>query len=162
VKHFTVNLPRRTGRNQAFSLIEVVLAIGVTSFALLGMVALLPMGLKTSHQAADTMTQAQIVQYARNQMELTPFANLSTAWSGAILYFDNQGLPTTAADPEQIYKVTFALKNVNINGADVLLGGANAPSGMTDAQSVQVIIANRTMAATPPTTNVIVVPNAGF
>ena len=39
-----LHLLRKAAQSQAFSLVEVVLAIGVTSFALLGMVALLPMG----------------------------------------------------------------------------------------------------------------------
>ena len=72
---------------------------------MLGMVALLPIGLKTSHMAVDLMTEAQIVQYARNELELTSFTNLPT-WNANTLYFDNQGLPTTSADPEGIYSVT--------------------------------------------------------
>jgi len=154
-------------QGQAFSLVEVVLAIGVTSFALLGMVALLPMGLKTSHQAADAMTEAQIVQYARNQLEMTPFTNLS-AWVSNPLYFDNQGLPTTATDAEQIYKATFAVGNVQLStgggSAGSVLGvNPNAPNGVADASLVQLTIVNRTMAG-PAATNVfpIVVPNAGF
>jgi len=162
-----LHLSPRARKAQAFSLVEVVLAIGVTSFALLGMVALLPMGLKTSHQAADAMTEAQIVQYARNQLEMTPFTNLST-WVSNPLYFDNQGLPSTATDAQQIYKATFAIGDVQLStsgsGAGSILGAnANAPNAAADATLVQLTIVNRTMAGAAAT-NVfpIVVPNSGF
>ena len=155
------------GRNRAFSLVEVVMAIGITSFALLGMVALLPIGLKSSHAAVDLMTEAQIVQYARNQLELTSFTNLPI-WSTNTLYFDNQGLPTTNGDPEQIYTTTFAVTNVALvtNGGTVsapILINTGPNSTSTNAMLVQVFIVNRTVAGTSGT-NIfpIVVPNAGF
>jgi uncharacterized protein (TIGR02598 family) len=159
------------GVTAAFSLVEVVLAIGITSFTLLTMVALLPMGLGMAHTAANATTQSQIVEYARNQMEMTSFANLSS-WGTTNLYFDNQGLPTTASDPEQIYAVSFGVINVglSINGAstNAYLGpNANltnaAGASEADAQLVQVYIVNRT-APGPAATNLvtIIVPNSGF
>lgn len=159
------------GVTTAFSLIEVVLAIGVTSFTLLVMVALLPMGLRTAHLAADATTQSQIVQFARNQMEMTSFTNLGT-WASTNLYFDNQGLPTTATDPEQIYAVSFGVVNVGLstnNGSTNAYLGPNANltnsagASQADAQLVQVYIVNRT-ASGPSATNLvtIVVPNSGF
>jgi uncharacterized protein (TIGR02598 family) len=156
---------------QAFSLVEVVLAIGVTSFALLGMVALLPIGLKNSHQASDAMTQAQIVQYARNELELTPFTNLPSWNSSTPLYFDSQGLPTTASSTTQpyLYSVTFTVSNVQMStnsgaAATAALGvNANAPNGAADADLVLVNIVNRTIPGTSGSNAFpIVVPNAGF
>ncbi len=167
MKFQSLSRARSRSSGQAFSLVEVVLAIGVASFTLLGMVALLPIGLKTAKEAADATTQSQIVQYCRNQLELTPFANLSTAWTSQTLYFDNQGLPTTSTDAEQIYTVKFNVGNVGLstNGvATVAYLGQNANlNNVADAQLVQVIMINRTLAGTAGS-NVfpIVVPNAGF
>jgi len=151
----------------AFSLVEVVLAIGVASFTLLSMVALLPMGLKTAHEAAEATTQSQIIQYCRNQLELTSFTNLSS-WSTATDYFDNQGLPTTSTDPEGIYTVTFHIGNINLStnssaSVSYLASNTNLPNNAADAQMVQVIMVNRTIAGSAGS-NVfpIVVPNAGF
>ncbi len=155
------SLQHRADENRAFSLVEVVLAMGVMSFALLGMVALLPMGLKTSHLAADAMTQAQIVQYSRNQLELTPFTNLAN-WSSVTAYFDNQGLPTTNNDPEQIYKVTYTVGNVTMSGTTVLTTNPNAPNAAADAQLVQVNIYNRTAPGATANVFPIIVPNSGF
>ena len=142
---------------RGFSLVEVVLAMGITSFALMGMLALLPIGLSTSHQAAEATTDAQIVQYVRNQLELTSFSSLST-WGNTTLYFDNQGLPAAVSDPGRIYTVTFSVGDVGINtGSGVTHPYAANAGGST----VQVNIANRT---SPSTTNFfpIIVPNAGF
>jgi len=177
---FSLHFSQKTSRRQGFSLVEVVLAIGVTSFALLGMVALIPMGMKTSHQAIDAMTEAQIVQYARNELELTPFASLASSWDLATvgtakgtLYFDNQGLPTTSTDPEMIYKVTFAVGSVQLStlsgtATSVLTGNLNTPGATAstpaaNAQLVQVSIVNRTTPGASGTAVFpIIVPNAGF
>ncbi|MEI9998878.1 MAG: Verru_Chthon cassette protein B [Verrucomicrobiota bacterium] len=159
--------PTTLTRRAAFSLIEVVLALGVTSFALLSMVALIPMGLTTAREASDATTEAQIVQFARNEIELTSFSNLG-AWSGATGYFDNEGLPTTQGAASQIYTVTYAVTNMamSIDGstsASSILINTGPTSSATNAMRVEVTIVNRTVAGTAAT-NVfpIVVPNAGF
>ncbi len=157
----------RPVRAVAFSLIEVLLALGVTSFALLTMAALIPMGLSEARQASDATTESQIVQFARNEIEMTPFTNLS-AWAGTNSYFDNQGLPTTKGGPEQIYSVSYAVSNVALstNGTapyqPFLNTAPNTTSTIsTNAVVVQVDIVDRTA---PFATNIfpIVVPNAGF
>jgi uncharacterized protein (TIGR02598 family) len=153
--------------SDAFSLVEVVIALGVTSFALLSMVALIPMGLIQAREASDTTTESQIVQYARNEIEMTPFTNLS-AWSATTSYYDNQGLPTTKGSVEQIYTVNYAVTNVSMStggnstaNAMFLNTGPNSTS--TNAMVVQVNIVNRTVPGAAAT-NIfpIVVPNAGF
>ena len=152
---------------RAFSLIEVVLALGVTSFALLGMAALLPIGLSTTRQASNRTTEADLVQYVRNELELTSFTNL-TVWSTIPLYFDDQGLPTTSTDPERIYTATLAVKNLvfcaaNSSSGSPLFINTGPANNSTNAMLVEVTISNRTMAG-PTATNVfpVIVPNAGF
>jgi uncharacterized protein (TIGR02598 family) len=150
----------------AFSLVEVVLALGVTSFALLSMVALIPLGLTEAREATDSTTESQIVQYARNEIEMTPFTNLSV-WAGTSSYFDNQGLPTSKGAAEQIYTVSYAVTNVAMstdgNAASAMYVNTGPNSTSTNAMVVQVNIVNRTAPGTSAT-NVfpIVVPNAGF
>ena len=150
-----------------FSLVEVVLALGVTSFTLLGMVALIPAGLSSAREAADATTESQIIQYSRNQLELTTFTNLPS-WTGTKSYFDFQGLPTTQGAASQIYQVSYAVTNLaeSINGnatANPILINTGPSSTYTNAMMVQVTIVNRTVAG-PAATNIfpIVVPNAGF
>jgi len=49
-------------RVAAFSLVEVVLAIGVIAFALVAILGVFPVGLSTSHSAQDETRAAQIAQ----------------------------------------------------------------------------------------------------
>ena len=56
-------LQARTRVNQsAFSLVEVVLALGVISFAIVAILGILPIGLQTSHSSQDETRAAQIAQ----------------------------------------------------------------------------------------------------
>ena len=161
-----MNKTKRLPFSSAFSLVEVVLALGVTSFALLSMVALIPLGLTEAREATDSTTESQIVQYARNEIEMTPFTNLS-AWAGTNSYFDNQGLPTSKGSAEQIYTVSYGVTNVAMstggNAANAMYLNTGPNSTSTNAMVVQVNIVNRTAPGTSAT-NIfpIVVPNAGF
>ena len=49
-------------RQRAFSLVEVVLALGVISFAIVAILGVLPVGLSTSHSAQDDTRAAHIAQ----------------------------------------------------------------------------------------------------
>ena len=50
------------GRRSAFSLVEVVLALGVISIAIVAILGLVPTGLQTSHSSQDETRAAQIAQ----------------------------------------------------------------------------------------------------
>src|SRR5947209_6065666 len=49
-------------RRSAFSLVEVVLALGIVSFAIVAILGLIPTGLQTSHSSQDETRAAQIAQ----------------------------------------------------------------------------------------------------
>lgn len=89
----------------AFSLVEVCLAIGVTSFAFLGVFALLPAGLGLFRQAIDTSVSAQIVQRIAGDAQQTDFDTLTgyAANNGfyflPMRYFDDQGSEVKVVDP---------------------------------------------------------------
>ncbi len=48
--------------NPAFSLVEVVLALGVVAFAIVAILGVIPVGLSTGHSAQDQTRSAQIAQ----------------------------------------------------------------------------------------------------
>ena len=73
----------------AFTLIEVTLAIGVISFAILGMVGLNSVGLKTLRSARDSVLEAQVVQAVGSEARLSDFSNLSTL--AGTNYYDQEG-----------------------------------------------------------------------
>jgi uncharacterized protein (TIGR02598 family) len=87
----------------AFSLVEVTLALGLVGFAVLAVIGLLPGGLSTLRQSMEQTVEAQIVQSIAAQSVITPFKQMSTNDQ----YFDDEGLPSTAAEARYTAKVTF-------------------------------------------------------
>jgi uncharacterized protein (TIGR02598 family) len=101
----------------AFSLVEVVVALGVIAFAIVAIIGLVPTGLQTSHSSQDETRAAQIAQllfaslvsqsqtqFENIQLPVTPAAPLdlskstSTATAPAVqLYADNSGQLSTSA-----------------------------------------------------------------
>jgi uncharacterized protein (TIGR02598 family) len=77
-------------RTKAFSLVEVVLAIGVVAFAFLAMFGLLPVGMTTFRQAVDTTIGSQIVLRIINEAQQTDYPTL-IANPTSQRYFDDQG-----------------------------------------------------------------------
>jgi uncharacterized protein (TIGR02598 family) len=88
----------RVGRNwfktrqkralQGFSLMEVVLAVAVTSFGCVSLLGLLPAGLDTFGSAMETSVRGQIVQRLVNDAKQTDFDVLN---SGPLRHFDAEG-----------------------------------------------------------------------
>lgn len=79
---------RRTGARAAFTLVEVVLALGVASFGLISMLGLLSVGLRTAHDAISTTTEAEIRQQLANQLQLSNYSTIAA--SGATTYYFTQ------------------------------------------------------------------------
>jgi uncharacterized protein (TIGR02598 family) len=94
-----------------FSLVEVVIAIGVIAFAFIPMVGMLPMGLNLSKQAIDTTVEAQIAQRLTAEVQQTDFSRLDELAASSIAnpyYFDDQG--NKVIDPANaIYQAIFAI-----------------------------------------------------
>lgn len=76
--------------SDAFSLIEVVLAIGIVAFAFVAILGLLPVGMTTFRQAMDTSTSSQIIQRVINEAQQTKYATLVESGS-TTKHFDDQG-----------------------------------------------------------------------
>jgi uncharacterized protein (TIGR02598 family) len=97
-------------KRRGFSLIEVVLALGVVSFAFVGIVGMVPVGLKNFRQAIDANVQSQISQKISGEMQLSRYSDLMASGFGAQnfpRYFDDQGSPVqSATDPACVYTVT--------------------------------------------------------
>ncbi len=85
----------------AFSLVEVTLALGLVSFAVLAVMGLLPVGLSNLRQSMDQTVEAQIVQSIAAQSVVAQFPALASGNQ----YFDDQGMPTDAG-PDALYTAT--------------------------------------------------------
>lgn len=89
------------GRN-AFSLVEVTLALGLVSFAFVAILGLLPTGLTSLRDSMNQTVEAQILRSISSQCVVSDFNHLST--NG--LYFNDEGLPSTASSSFFSVKVT--------------------------------------------------------
>ncbi|HSI87282.1 MAG: Verru_Chthon cassette protein B [Candidatus Methylacidiphilales bacterium] len=84
---------RRT--DAGFSLIEVVLALGVVSVALLPLTGMLFVGLRIFDQAVSTTTQGEIAQQVVNQLQQSAWVDTNLGVRN--LYFSQEGVVTTSA-----------------------------------------------------------------
>ncbi|MDR0532341.1 MAG: Verru_Chthon cassette protein B [Verrucomicrobiales bacterium] len=81
---------RKTSK-RAFSLVEVTLAIGIVSFAILGTLGTFSVGLTTIHDAKNDVAYAQIVSQVSSMVLQTPFDQIQSTNAGDTLYFDQAG-----------------------------------------------------------------------
>jgi uncharacterized protein (TIGR02598 family) len=150
---------------RAFSLVEVTLAMGIISFAMITMLGLIPSGLVSLRHAIDTTTESQIVQKISAESRLTKFSLLNTQYSGATFYYDEDGTfltNTPASAPAATrYWVTATIVTPSFPGS------GNAPSLSPLANSLQAVSLKFISASSANSlsksvnTYVIMVPNAG-
>jgi len=96
----------------AFTLVEVVLAIGLVAFVFIAIIGALPMGLGIFRQAMDTSISAQITQHIVSDAQQSDFNSLFlglTPQNGFYAmpqrYFDDQGSEVQAGAPTALYTV---------------------------------------------------------
>ncbi len=100
---------------QAFTLVEVALALAITSFGIVAVLGLLPGGLTAARNAADSTITATIVQDMFSTLRQQSFTNttlwgmnysLANAGSATASYFDQAGNQTNASGPSSYYQIT--------------------------------------------------------
>jgi uncharacterized protein (TIGR02598 family) len=78
---------------KAFSLVEVVIALGIVSFAVVAILGLIPTGLNTLKDSTGETVRAQIVRSIAASALTANFSSLN-----AIASFDNDGQPLLPTD----------------------------------------------------------------
>jgi len=155
-------MTQRKSPSASFSLVEVVLAIGVISFAIVAILGLMPVGLSTSHSAQDETRTPQIAQSilssfaGQAQSQFTAVAlplpspssvpsldlsmsNSSVTNPALFLYADNYGNLSTSA--------TNAIYSISV-------GTNNTPPGFNSNSANQVTI----RVVSPPLPNQTAIP----
>jgi uncharacterized protein (TIGR02598 family) len=79
---------------RAFTLIEIIIALGVISFALIGLLGLLPAGLQTFRSTMNMSACTQIAQRIATDVTQTAFDTLIATPAPQDRYFDDQGSET--------------------------------------------------------------------
>jgi len=80
----------RRGASGGFSLVEVTMALGVTVFVSVTILALLPTGLNVMREAMHQTVEAQILRSMAGQAVVSNFETLT---DGSPFFFDEEGLP---------------------------------------------------------------------
>lgn len=139
-----------------FSLVEVTIALGIVSFALISVMGLMPVGLSTMREAMDQTTEAQISRRISGELMLTPFTRLDGWVSNSPLFFDDQGGLQASRDAETRYTVAIR------RGVPVYPGSSNAPNLSSNmATFVLEIQRGPVSSQMSRSTNVIHIPNSG-
>jgi len=93
-------IPRRrlppdcAGKKRGFSLIEVMLALGVFSFGVLSIVGLMATGLDSTADSRTNLAIANITRQLRASLQATPYSSVA---SGTSYSFTYGGYPVTSA-----------------------------------------------------------------
>jgi uncharacterized protein (TIGR02598 family) len=105
----------------AFSLIEVTLALGLFSFAVLGLMGMIPIALRTHKEAKLDTVLSQIKQRLAAEALLTDGAQLATL-STSVKKFDVEGreLATNAPDIDVVYRAKIALQPFQVPGTALI------------------------------------------
>jgi len=107
--------PSRPGIQEGFTLVEVALALGIIGFAFTAIMGLVPIGLCTARNAAETSVCSQIVQRVAGDLKQTDFNALD---SGTTESFDDQAnMLASSSAAGKIYDVQVQLYSVLLPGS---------------------------------------------
>lgn len=119
--HQLMNSSSKTHACQGFSLVEVVLSLGIVSFAFVALLGLLPVGLQTYSSAVDATVGTQIAQGVITAARQAKFTELPTldvnpgadertpSFPAPDYFFDEQGKPGT--EDNYIYSAAVTVAN---------------------------------------------------
>ena len=112
--------------NPAFSLVEVVMAIGITSFSMLVILGLLPVGLNAVQRTTVQVGETEIARQVRADLEQLPLTGTTDsiqALNGTTYYYSQQGtkLPSAAG---AYFGATFAVGGPTVPGAPTSFGNS--------------------------------------
>lgn len=118
---------RTSSKRAAFSLVEVVLALGIFVFAQLSLLGLGPLAMSSARSSLDMATAVQLADGLASQFAQTRFSSLPPSDTSKIYYYDELGKDLTATvanDPNAPYSysatvsvsddVSSNLKNIKI------------------------------------------------
>lgn len=109
---------------RAFTLIEVVLSLGICAFALVSMIGLMAMGLTTMRQSMDYNTEAVIAQQLTGEAQMLDYSSVTNTASAyrsnfqKNRYFDVSGneLSNSPIPANYVYQVTLTVSACQLPG----------------------------------------------
>ena len=109
--------------HSGFSLVETVIAVGITATVIMTLLALLPIGLEKLRSASLTTSEAQIRQTIVSNYKMLDWDEVekqAVDGSEKDFYFDEQGAPVPQSDENMLYGArVWVGENITLSG-DVL------------------------------------------
>ena len=128
--------PARNGKAGAFTLVEIVFAMGIMSFCMISMITLMTAGLTTMNDAGDAIARAQIIANVTSDVNATAFTQVATYIAGngadAPLLFDKAGRELAKTDQAD------ALFSATLSAETTSYPGSTAGSGMVQTVGVDI------------------------
>jgi uncharacterized protein (TIGR02598 family) len=138
------------GRQAAFSLVEVVMALGIAAFCLVALLGLMPVGLKTVRDARGDSLRAEILKSMGNIAQQTDYSLLGNL-NGKKYYFDINGLVVSSTSADAIYEAALSTNAVSLPPA----------YSATNMTSVTVAIRRSANTNSEATTHTLFISNNG-
>jgi len=135
---------------RGFSLVEVVVALGLMSFVLVGLVGLMPIGLNTIRDARNDSLRAEIIKSVANTAQQTDFSLLGTL-NGTKYQFDNSGMLSS----------TDALYEAVLSTGLVGVPSSTSPVTLRGLASVTIAIHRLPNTNSEASTHVVFIPDNG-
>lgn len=104
-----------------FSLIEVALAIGIVSFALVSLLGSLPVGLMSAQEAVLQTTRTHVLQQISADLGTLPSSESLETYLGTIQYYNYSG-ERIPSNVDAYYRVVLSKEKPSYPGADSLSG----------------------------------------
>jgi len=138
-------------RTAAFSLVELVLALGIVAFCLFAVFGLMPVGMQTNRNATSQTAATNIIAAIVADLRTTPAAATTspqfaiTFETDKTLYFDASGQASISLSPDSRYQLNIKWNSapIGLHYADlkVTWPAAVDPATTTPSGSVEIFAA---------------------
>lgn len=112
----TKNPLRKRSGHSGFTLVEIVLALGVVSFSLLTVIGTLPVGLETVQEAKVQAAKANISRELRSEFQQISYKTDTGSIPAALAalnstnyYYSQEGMMVAGSEGSAYYKATFSV-----------------------------------------------------
>lgn len=136
----------KPNRPRGFTLVEIVMSLGIISFGLVALLGLIPTGLDTLRESRTTTLYTEIAKTIANAAQQTDFTQITNTFDGKKFYFDNEGISVPQGRFDQIYEALVT------TGTNITVPASPAPQQLPGLASIRIDI-RRSLSGTNSTLN---------